>query len=123
VFRDRRKVDAARVDLVRAILLFVAGRSAGVVGVIFVSQLATATRNDRQTYLLSIVTAVILDGTSFNGGRGSLLGMLIAMATLGVLQNGFARLQFSSYVRSPVPGVMLSVVVWVDESPRRDEQR
>ena len=47
-----------------------------------------------------MVTAVILGGTSLAGGRGSVVGTVLAVIILTVLQNGFALLQFSSYVQT-----------------------
>ena len=57
----------------------------------------------------------------YEGGRGTLIGTLIAVAILGVVQNGFALLQFSSYLENTVLGVLLIVAVLTDRLVRRAE--
>ena len=73
-------------------------------------------------YLLSVVTAVILGGTSLAGGRGSLWGTLVAIAILGVVQNGFALLQYSVYTQDIVQGGLLILAVLTDQFVRRAER-
>jgi len=73
-------------------------------------------------YLLSVVTAVILGGASLRGGRGTMLGTLVAVAILGVLQNGFALLQFSTYLEDTVLGSLLIIAVLTDRLVRRAER-
>jgi ribose transport system permease protein len=69
--------------------------------------------------LLTVVTAVILGGTSLAGGRGSIVGTFIAVMILSVLQNGFALLQLSSFTQSIAIGVALIVAVLIDQAVRR----
>jgi len=66
-----------------------------------------------------VVTAVILGGTSLAGGRGSVVGTVLAVVILTVLQNGFALLQFSSYVQTMSLGIVLILAVLLDETVRR----
>ena len=73
-------------------------------------------------YLLSVVTAVILGGASLRGGRGTMFGTLVAVAILGVLQNGFALLQFSSFLEDTVLGCLLIFAVLTDRLVRRAER-
>ncbi|MCU1489062.1 MAG: hypothetical protein JWM85_467, partial [Acidimicrobiaceae bacterium] len=95
--------------------LFVAiGLSAGVAGILVTSELGSAAPQIGDPYLLSVVTAVILGGASLRGGRGTMLGTLVAVAILGVLQNGFALLQFSSFLENTVIGCLLIFAVLTD---------
>jgi ribose transport system permease protein len=68
-----------------------------------------------------VVTAVILGGASLSGGRGTLLGTLIAVAILGVLQNGFALLALTEYTQYIVLGSLLILAVLTDQLVRRVE--
>lgn len=107
-----------RVKLIPFGLYVASGASAGLAGVITVSQLAAASPQVGQAYLLSVVTAVILGGCALTGGKGSLIGTLVAVFILGVLQNGFALLQLSSFVQTMALGVALIIAVLLDESTR-----
>lgn len=70
-------------------------------------------------YLLSVVTAVILGGASLAGGRGTVVGTLIAVAILGVLQNGFALLGMSSFAQQVALGALLILAVLLDQAGKR----
>jgi ribose transport system permease protein len=118
---EAARLSGIRTDLVRFSLFIASGLAAAVVGVILVSQLATASPNVAGSYLLSVVTAVILGGASLAGGRGSLIGTLIAVAILGVLQNGFALLEFSAFMQNLVLGILLICAVLLDQGLRRLE--
>ena len=93
-----------RADLLRIGLFMAMSLSACLAGIIVTSQLSSAAPQIGDPYLLSVVTAVILGGASLAGGRGTLRGTLIAIAILGVLQNGFALLQYSVYTEYIVQG-------------------
>ncbi len=100
--------------------LFVAsGLLAGLAGVLVTAQLGAASPQVGDTYTLSVVTAVILGGTSLAGGRGSVVGTILAVIILTVLQNGFALLQLSSYVQTMALGIVLILAVLLDETVRR----
>lgn len=95
-------------------LFALCGLFAGLGGVIVTSQLRAAAPQVGTTLFLLVVTAVILGGTSLTGGRGTVVGTLIAALVLGVLRNGFALLQFSSDAEDVVLGIVLIVAVLVD---------
>jgi ribose/xylose/arabinose/galactoside ABC-type transport system permease subunit len=103
--------------------LFIANAlAAGLVGVIVTSELNSSAPQVGDPYLLAVITAVILGGASLTGGRGRMVGTLVAVGILGVVQNGFALLQFSSYTQTLVTGVLLIVAVLVDQLVRRSER-
>jgi ribose transport system permease protein len=102
--------------------LFVAmSMSAALAGIIVTSELTSSAPQIGNPYLLSVVTAVILGGASLSGGRGTLLGTLIAVAILGVLQNGFALLALTEYTQYIVLGSLLILAVLTDQLVRRVE--
>lgn len=95
------------------------GALAGLAGLIIAAQLGASSPQVGQTFLLSVVTAVILGGTSLAGGRGSVFGTVVAVIILTVLQNGFALLQLSSYFQTMSLGIVLILAVLLDETVRR----
>jgi ribose transport system permease protein len=112
-----------RVDAIRLWLYILTGLSAGIAGVLVTSELSSSAADVGNSYLLSVITAVILGGASLQGGRGSLVGTLIAVLILGVLQNGFALLQWSSFAQSIALGVFLIIAVTFDRRLRELENR
>jgi len=111
------RADRLRIGLFVAIAL-----SAALAGMIVTSELASAAPQIGDPYLLEVVTAAILGGASLAGGRGTMVGTLIAVAILGVLQNGFALLSLSVYTQYMVVGALLIVAVMLDQVARGAER-
>jgi ribose transport system permease protein len=111
-----------RANTLRIGLFVTMSVSAGIAGVIVTSELSSAAPQIGDPYLLAVITAVILGGASLAGGRGSLVGTLIAVAVLGILQNGFALLSLSVYMQYIVLGGLLILAVLTDQIARRAER-
>jgi ribose/xylose/arabinose/galactoside ABC-type transport system permease subunit len=56
---------------------------------------------------LDSITAVVIGGTSLQGGRGSLIGTAIGVLLIGILGNGLNMLGVSSYWQRVVVGIIL----------------
>ena len=108
---------------IRITLFVISGLFAAFAGVLTTAQLATASPQIGASYLLSVITAVVLGGTRLQGGRGGLIGTLVAVAILGVLQNGFALLQVNAFAQDAVQGFLLILAVLVDQASTRLEVR
>lgn len=119
--RDAARLAGLPVKRLPWTLYIISSMSAAVAGIVLTAQLGSASPQVGSTFLLSVVTAVILGGASLAGGRGSVVGTLIAVAILGVLQNGFAQLQLPSYYQTMALGVALILAVLIDQTTRRLE--
>lgn len=116
---EAARLAGLRVRSSQAVLYILTGASGGLAGILVTAQLAAASPQVGQTYLLSVVTAVILGGASLAGGRGTVIGTLIAVAILGMLSDGFALLGWSSSAQTIALGVALIVAVLLDQTTRR----
>jgi ribose transport system permease protein len=108
---------------VRLSLYVISGLVAAFAGVLTTAELGSGSAQVGSTYLLSVVTAVVLGGTRLSGGRGTLFGTFIAVMILSVLQNGFALLAVNEYLQNVVLGFLLIVAVLVDQTVSRYERR
>jgi erythritol transport system permease protein len=127
IYATGDNIDAAdrsgiRPNRIRVGLFVFNSLAAGFAGLIVTSELVSSAPQVGDPYLLAVVTAVILGGASLTGGRGRLGGTLLAVAILGVVQNGFALLQYSSYMQNLVTGCLLIMAVLVDQFVRRAER-
>jgi ribose/xylose/arabinose/galactoside ABC-type transport system permease subunit len=57
---------------------------------------------------------VLLGGTSFMGGRGSVVGTLLGVLFLGVLSNGLVLAGISPFWGGVVSGVVLIIAIGID---------
>ena len=99
-------------------LYMASGLSAAASGVLLTGILQSASARVGETFLLSVVTAVILGGASLAGGRGTVVGTLLAVAILGVLRNGFSLMLLPSSVQTIALGVALITAVLFDGAVR-----
>ena len=97
------------------VLYLATGVAAGVGGLMAVSRLdGAAPAQLGLTLELMVLTAVLVGGVAFAGGRGSLSGVFFAVLLLGVLQNGLVLMNVSTFVQKVAEGVLLVVAAGVD---------
>lgn len=87
----------------------------GFAGLIQVSQLGAASPLAANGLELSVVTAVILGGASLAGGRGTMLGTVLAVLIIGVLNNGLILLKVPSFWQDVTRGFLLFGAVAFDQ--------
>jgi ribose transport system permease protein len=88
-------------------------------GVIEAGRLAAASPSADQGIEFSAAAAVLLGGTSFVGGIGSMLGTFLGVLFLGVLKNGLIISSISVYWQGVITGVVLFASVLIDRFRRR----
>ena len=116
---EAARLSGLRVKSTRAGLYILSGASGGLAGVLILGQLSAASPQVGATFLLSVVTAVILGGASLTGGKGTVVGTIVAVAILGMLNNGFALLGSSSAAQQVALGVALIFAVLLEQVGRR----
>jgi ribose transport system permease protein len=112
--------DAARLSGIRVwqVLLFVYGLSglfAGLGGVMSAARLYAANGLQLgQSYELDAIAAVILGGTSFVGGIGSIWGTAVGSLIIAVMSNGLTLSGVSDVWQSIVKGLVIIGAVLLD---------
>jgi ribose transport system permease protein len=91
------------------------GLSAAVAAVFLTAQLSAGAPQAATGLELSVVSAVVLGGTSLAGGKGTILGTVIGVLILGTLNNGMGLLSLSSYYQQVVQGLALLLAVGLDQ--------
>ena len=96
-------------------LYVVSAISGACAGIILAAMLGAAGPNAAAQHLLTVIAAIILGGTSLQGGRGSVWGTLLAVLILGTLANGLTLLDVSSFWQDVTRGVVLLLAVGLDQ--------
>ncbi len=121
--------DAARLAGIKVwqILLFVysmAGLLAGLGGAMSAARLYAANGLQLgQSYELDAIAAVILGGTSFTGGIGSIWGTLIGALIIAILTNGLILLGISDIWQYIIKGLVIICAVALDRYRLREGGR
>lgn len=116
---DAARLLGVRVKRVQIILYALSGLSGALAGVVLAAMLGAAAPDAAGRHLLTIITAIILGGTSLFGGRGGVWGTLLAVLILGALNNGLTLLNVSSFWQDVIRGIVLLCAVALDQARTR----
>jgi len=97
-----------RVKRVKLILFTLSGVVAALAGIVITLRNSTAAANVGQGFELTAITAVLLGGVSIFGGRGTIVGVILALFLLGGIQKALLLSDsISSYWIQIVTGALL----------------
>ncbi len=105
---------------VRVIAFTLCGLTAGVMGIIYTSNLGSISNNVNggQNVLYAVASAVI-GGTSLFGGRGRMLGAVLGGLIVAVIYNGLYLLGLGAAAQNMWTAAVLLAAVTVDTLARR----
>jgi ribose transport system permease protein len=108
-------LSGVRVGRIGLILFVATGAAAGLAGVMLAARLGSAPSGALGVgFELDVLTAVILGGVAFSGGRGTIAGVFLGVIFLGVLQNGLTLEDVPSATAQMVKGAVLVVAAALD---------
>ena len=95
-----------------------AGVVYGVASLLVIARTAIADPLAGQTDNLDSIAAVVIGGTSFFGGRGSVMGTLVGVLIVGEIQNGLTIVGVDALYQYIATGVIVVAAVAVDQAAR-----
>lgn len=91
------------VNRYRLLLFIFIGMIAGLASVLLTGRIGSTRPNIAMGWELDAITMVILGGVSIDGGKGSLLGVVLAIVVLGMFTFGLQMMN--------VPGIVMSMIL------------
>ena len=116
---EAARLAGINVTLVKLSAYAISGLLAGLAGVLEAGRLAAAAPDTDQGIELTAAAAVLVGGTSFVGGQGTMFGTFLGVVFLGVLQNGLIISGISLYYQGVISGSVLIASVTIDRLRRR----
>jgi rhamnose transport system permease protein len=97
------------IDVVRTKIAayVVAACSAAFGAWIFVGQFGSARGDNANGVILGVITSVVLGGVDINGGRGTVLGVLVSTLFLWTLRNGMGLANIAGPIQQLIIGALL----------------
>ena len=86
----------------------------GVSGIILASLMDTGQQGSAKGFELIVIAAVLLGGTSFLGGSGTIIGTILGILILKIIDNGIILMGIPQEFQLIVPGFILILAVYFD---------
>ena len=106
-----------RVKRAKTILFMVSGLVCALAGVLWTFRLDTAVQNNGLGLELDVIAIVLLAGVSIFGGKGSIIGVVLAVLVFAGLQNALLLTNFNQEAAGIVTGALLLLSVFARNTP------
>ena len=110
----RDRFSGVNVDLHRLIVFMISGTCSGIAGIVLLGRLGAAAPTAGTGYETYAIAAAIIGGTSFFGGKGKVLGVVIGGLIIGVINYGMTALTIPSSYQKIVMGMLIIIAVTID---------
>lgn len=117
--REAARLAGVNVDRVQALTFVMLGGAAALAGVINSSRSISAQPSDDFSFVFSVLTAVIVGGTSIAGGKGAIWRTVTAAFFLAFMTNGFNLNQIDPIWQRIIEGIVILIAVSIDAWTQR----
>lgn len=108
------KMSGVRVKPLRISFYAISGLLASFAGVLQCSRVTSSNPTAGMGFEMDAIAAVVVGGTSTNGGKGSVMRTLIGAIVLGVMSNALNILGITAYYQQVVKGLLIILAVAMD---------
>lgn len=116
--KEAARLSGINVKSVETWAYIICGITCGIGAVILTGRLNAAQPIAGIGYELDAIAAVIIGGTSLNGGEGTIGGTLMGAILIGMLRNGLNLLNVSPFLQQIVIGAVIVSAVFFDQYRR-----
>ena len=121
--RDALVLAGVRANLYHVAVYALGGAMAGFAALLLTGRMSAGHPTAAIGMEFDAIAAVIVGGTSFERGKGSLTGTLVGVLTIGVLKNGLNVLEVSSSLQVASIGVLVIVALVIESVVQTFRQR
>ena len=115
------RLGGVRVNAIRIATFALSGAAAGLAGTLDASRVLSAQASGGQFLTFTVLTGIIVGGTSILGGEGSIGRTVLGCLFVALIANGFNLLGLDPFYQQVTLGVILLLAVGVDAWTRRFE--
>jgi ribose/xylose/arabinose/galactoside ABC-type transport system permease subunit len=104
-------INTDRMKIISFVAMGILSAFAGMISIAYLKSVPTTAGSGRE---MDVIAAVILGGTSMNGGRGTILGTFIGASIMAVVRNGMVLLSVPAFWQSGFIGIIIIAAVLMD---------
>jgi ribose transport system permease protein len=118
---EAARLGGVRVNAIRVSTYALSGTAAALAGILDASRVLSAQATGGQFLTFTVLTGIIVGGTSILGGEGTIGRTVLGCLFVALIANGFNLLGFDPFYQQVTLGVILLLAVGVDAWSRRME--
>jgi ribose transport system permease protein len=111
--RPAARFSGIRTDATRVAALVICSLTASFAGMLYAGRLHSARYTLGQSDVMTVIAAAIIGGTSFAGGRGTIIGAFVGSIVMGTLNNGLLLIGLSGADQTIALGVVVLIAITV----------
>ena len=100
-----------KVDQIKLWAMTICGMAAAFAGILYAGRLNGARYTLGENDNMSVIAAVVIGGTSFSGGKGTIVGTIIGSIVIGMLNNGLLLMGLSVSEQMMARGLIIILAV------------
>jgi ribose transport system permease protein/L-arabinose transport system permease protein len=112
-----------RLTRLRLLLYGLSGAAAGLAGAVLAAQTFIGAPDSSTDLVFDVITACFLGGCALEGGRGTVVGVVLAVTLLGVLNDGMSLLGIQTFYQLVAKGLLLVLAVAIQQWRARRAER
>jgi ribose transport system permease protein len=116
---EAARLGGVRVNTIRVATFALSGAAAALAGVLDASRVLSAQASSGQFLTFTVLTGIIVGGTSILGGEGSVQRTVVGCLFIALVGNGFNLLGLDPFYQQITLGIILLVAVGTDAWSRR----
>jgi ribose transport system permease protein len=116
---EATRLSGISTDKIKIMVYTLCGLLTAIGGVLMTARLGVAAPTAAWGYELDVIAAAVVGGTSFSGGEGTILGVLVGAAIMQVLRTGLVLVGVSAYWLQAVQGLVIVTAIMLDQLRKR----
>lgn len=112
-------ISGINIDRIRISVYAIMGALCGLSGALWVSKYASAQGDAAKGMEMDVIAACVIGGVSLNGGRGSVVGVLLGGLVMAIIGNALPLINISSFVQNALKGSIIIFAVVLNITTQR----
>lgn len=109
--RSAARFSGIKVEKIQVAVMTISAICASFAGILYAGRLHGARYTLGEADIMTVIAAVVIGGTSFTGGRGTIVGAIIGSIIMGMLNNGLLLMGLSVSEQMIAKGIIIILAV------------